>query len=288
MKMRRVVFGRVNRRDQSPMDQMPFDLEMLRSLEFARFGVFDGDKRWIVGDIEVDESRHFLAGVIGFTDIETRLHFDEATWSWVEAFSEEVEGASSQTVVPFAIDLRQDHRWTASVTSQRVRAQTFCRGLELVLKAHRVALGMQTDLEVDLVTSSVTIEEWIMNNPQIRSIKRIIRLPNPGIDISEDVRQMKSLNAKQKEETLTAHHNQSLRAVNDEGQPSDDIRKLTQGTDIGQVTISMEARGPEGIRKFSSVTNIDETYILDFDDDWQRGIALVLNALRQYSNQRAM
>ena len=92
--------------------------------------------------------------------------------------------------------------------------------------------------------------------------------------------------ARRKEETFTAHHNQSLRVVNYDGRMNDDMKKIIEGIDIGQVTVSMEARGPDGIRKFSSATNTDETYISDFADDWQLGIELVLDALREYSAQR--
>ena len=186
--MRRVVFGRVNRRYQNSLDEIPFDIDLILRSRQGGFEAVDGDRRWLVGDTRIDESESFLSGTIGFTDLETRLHFDETSGSWIKAFSEEVEGASSNAVVPFAIDLRPNRRWTASVTSQRVHAETFRRGLELALNSQRLLQDVQTDVEVDLVASPATVEEWIVHNPQIRSIKRIIKLPNPGRDISEDIR----------------------------------------------------------------------------------------------------
>ena len=288
MRKRRVVFGRVNRRYQSSIDQTPFDTEMLMLAGLGRFEATDGTKRWIVGDIKVDESMPFLSGIIGFTDPETRLHFDESADSWIKALSQEVEGASSKAVVPFAIDLRSDRRWTATVTSPRVHAETFRRGIELALNAARVSRGFQTDWEVDLVASRATVEEWVERHPEVRLIKRTIKLPNPGRDLSEDIQEMQALAARRKEESYTAGYNQILRAVDDDGHPSDAMKTLTTGTDTGQVTLYMEARGTAGTFKFSSATNTDETYVDDFADDWQLGIEFVLSALREYSKNRAV
>ncbi len=288
MKKRRVVFGRVNRRYQSSIDQTPFDTEMRLLAYLGRFEAVEGDKRWLVGDLQVDESVSFLSGVIGFTDPETRLHFDETADSWIKALSQEVEGASSKAVVPFAIDLRPDRRWTATVTSPRVRAETFRTGIELALNAARSRYGFLTDWEVDLVTSRATVDEWIENHPEVRLIRRTIKLPNPGRDISDDIREMQALAAGRKQETYTARYNQSLRAVDDDGRTSDEVKKLTIGTDTGQVTLHLEARGPAGVVTFRSATNADETYVADFADDWQLGIEFVLSALREYSQERAM
>ena len=285
MTKRRIVFGRINRRYQSSIDQTPFYHEMRMLADLGRFEAVDGDKRWIVGDIEVDESTTFLSGIIGFTDPETRLHFDETADSWIKALSEEVEGASSKAVVPFAIDLRPDRRWTASVTSPRVHAETFRRGIELALNAARYERGFRTDWEVDLVTSPATVDEWVERHPEVRLIRRTIKLPNPGRDISEDIREMRVLAAGRKQETYTARYNQNLRAVDDEGRTSRAIKNLTTGMDTGQVELYLEARGPAGVYKFWSTSKADETYVTDFADDWQLGIAFVLDALREYSKR---
>lgn len=217
MTRRRVVFGRVNRRHQSSIDQTSFEHEMRLLAALGRFEAVAGDKRWIVGDIEVDESTAFLSGIIGFTDPETRLHFDESANSWIKALSEEVEGASSKAVVPFAIDLRPSRRWTASATSPRVRAETFCKGIQLALNAARSERGFSTDWEVDLVASRETVDEWVERHPDVRLIRRTVKLPNPGRDVSEDIRQMRDLAAARKTEEYTAPYKQNLRAVDDEG-----------------------------------------------------------------------
>ena len=287
MTQRRVVFGRVNRRYQSSIDQTRFDDEMRMLAALGRFEAVEGDKRWIVGDIEVDESTSFLSGVIGFTDPETRLHFDEIANSWIKALSEEVEGASSKAVVPFAIDLRPDRRWTASVTSPRVHAETFCRGIELALNAARSERGFSTDWEIDLVASPATVEEWIKHHPVIRLIRRTVKLPNPGRDLSDDIREMRNLGAERKTEEYSARRNQNLRAVDDEGRASDAIMDMISGIDTGQVEVYLEARGPRGLVKFRWTSNVDETYVADFADDWQLGIEFVRDALREYSKQRA-
>ena len=287
MSPRRVVFGRINRRYQGSIDPSSYDIEMYMLSELGRFEASQGDKRWIVGNIARDESTFFLSGIIGFTNPEIRLHFDEASDSWIEAFSEEVEGASSQAIVPFAIDLRPDRRWTASVTSPRIRAETFCRGIELAINVARYRLGFETDWEVDVVTSRATVDRWVELHPEIRMIKRIVKLPNPRRDISQDIRDMQDLAARRKEEQYTAGRNQRLRAVDDAGRASDAIKNLTVGMDTGQVEINMEARGPRGGYKFRSVTNADDIRIPDFMDDWQLGIEVVLDALREYSDQRA-
>lgn len=287
MTQRRVVFGRVNRRHQSSIDQTPFDHEMRMLAELGRFEAAEGDKRWIVGDIEVDDSSSFLSGIIGFTDPETRLHFDKDANSWIKALSEEVEGASSKAVVPFAIDLRPNRRWTASATSPRVRAETFCRGIELALNAARAARGFSTDWEVDLVVSQATVEEWLKRHPAVRVIRRTVKLPNPGRDISEDIRQMQKLAAARKTEEYTARYNKNLRAVDDTGSASDVLKDMTAGIETGQVELYLEARGPGGPVKFRWTSNVDEAYVADFGDDWQLGIEFVRDALREYSDQRA-
>lgn len=255
--------------------------------ELGRFEATEGDKRWIVGDIEVDDSTSFLSGIIGFTDPETRLHFDESANSWIKALSEEVEGASSKAVVPFAIDLRPERRWTASVTSPRVRAETFCTGIELALNAARSARGFSTDWEVDLVASPATVEEWVERHPAVRLVRRTVKLPNPGRDISEDIRKMRDLAAARKTEEYTARYNKNLHAVDNEGRASDAIKDIAAGIDTGQVELYLEARAPGGIIKYRWTSNIDEVYIADFADDWQLGIEFVRDALREHSERRA-
>ena len=264
MTQRRVVFGRVNRRYQSSIDQTPFDHEMRMLADLGRFEASEGDKRWIVGDIEVDDSSSFLSGIIGFTDPETRLHFDKSANSWIKALSEEVEGASSKAVVLFAIDLRSDRRWTASATSPRVRAETFRRGIELALNAARSERGFSTDWEIDLVVSSATVEEWVERHPAVRLIRRTVKLPNPGRDISKDIREMRNLAAARKTEEYTAPYSKNLRAVDDEGRASDAIRDMAAGVETGQVELYLEARTLGGPIRFRWTSNVDEAYVTDF------------------------
>lgn len=287
MGQRRVVFGRVNQRYHGSIDQLSFHDQMLLVSELGHFEAYQGGKRWIVGNIAIDKTTSFLSGIIGFADLEVRLHVDEVSGSWLKASSQLVDGASSQAVVPFAIDLRPNRRWTASVTSPRIRPETFCRGFELSINRARSRLGLDMSLEVDVVTSRTTVEEWVEMHPEIRVIRRVVKLPNPRRDIAQDIQDMEDLAASRKEEQYTAGRNQNLRAVDDAGRASNAIRNLTVGLDTGQVEITMEARGPGGGSRFRSVTSPDETRIPDFMDDWQHGIELVLYALRDYSDRRA-
>ena len=287
MAKRRVVFGRVNRRNQGSLDRLSFGQEMNLLAELGRFEAQDGAKQWIVGDIQIDNSGAFLSGIIGFTDPETRLHFDESTDSWIKALSEKVAGASSKSVVPFAIDLRPERRWTANATSSRVHADTFRRGIELALNAARSTRGFPTDWEVDLVTSPATFDEWIESHRDIREIKRTIRPPNPGRDLTKDLEDMDALAARRKQEVYTAGYNQNLKVFDDEGHTTEAIKNLAFGTDTGQVTIEIEARVQGGTRKFKSKMSADDVYVEDFGNDWQLGIEFVLDALREYSDGRA-
>ena len=287
MAPRRVVFGRVNRRYQSSIDNTPFTEEMRLLAGLGRFEAVDGEKRWIVGDIEIDDSGTFLSGVIGFIDPETRLQFDDETDSWIKAIEETVEGASNKAVVPFAIDLRSDCRWTANATSPRVHPKTFRRGIELALNAARKERGWQTDWEVDLVASVRTIEEWIVSHPEIRLARRTIKLPNPGRDISRDIEDMRQLAARTKHEEYVAHPNQNLRAVDGSGNITREFSDFILGTDMGNIELTLVARGPGRTYKFSSQSMADETLIADFGDDWQLGIEFIRDALREYSERRA-
>ena len=285
---RRVVFGRINRRYQDSFDESSFRNEMQMLAELGRFEAAQSNsKRWIVGNIELHRKATFLTGIIGFADPEIRLHFNETSDSWTKGISELVAGASSQAVVPFAVDLRPDRRWTASVTSSRIRAETFCRGIERAINVARSQLGLNPDWEVDVVTSRTAVNDWIELHPEIRRIKRIIKLPNPRRDISKDIADMQDLAAQRKEEQYTAGRGQRLRAVDESGRTSDAIQNLTAGVETGQVEIDLEARGPNGSYKFRSVTNADSVRIRDFMNDLEVGIELVLMALDEYSGQRA-
>ena len=51
---RTVFFGRVNRRYQPTLIAAPFREEMERLVELGRFTADDGQKHWIVGDLEIN------------------------------------------------------------------------------------------------------------------------------------------------------------------------------------------------------------------------------------------
>ena len=68
-------------------------------------------KWWTAGDIEIRGD--FLVGIIGYSRVEARAHFNEVEWSWRKGDWAADESATKENLSPFAIDLRERNRWVA-------------------------------------------------------------------------------------------------------------------------------------------------------------------------------
>lgn len=138
-------------------------------------------RRWIAGDMMLTPSGDFLTGVRGFTEQQQQVSFDDDAFSWMKAQVEESDAASDQTIVPFAVDLRDSERWVAFATTNRLPENSFRRGFENVLNHAVAQLGlMPTAWEVDLVTSTGVIREWLQRNPLVYRLRRVLKPTNPG------------------------------------------------------------------------------------------------------------
>lgn len=93
------------------------------------------------------------------------MSFDDEAFSWMKAQVEDADAANEQTIVPFAVDLRDSERWVAFATTARLQANSFRLGFEHVLNRAVAELGlMPTAWEVDLVTSTGLIRQWLTRN----------------------------------------------------------------------------------------------------------------------------
>src|SRR5438132_3556679 len=112
---KRVAYARVNRRSDAtePFQLRPFRDDMATLVQSHQTQAEFRGATWIAADLRLDPSANFMMGILGFSDRETLVDFDPAAYSWLKGPTHEHEGASVRTMVPFAVDLREDHRWVA-------------------------------------------------------------------------------------------------------------------------------------------------------------------------------
>ncbi len=279
-----VEFCRINRRttDQS-LQPRPFGAD-LRALAASGDTVADfRGNHFIAADLRVDPSETFMTGLLGFSEQEHLRSFEIEAFSWLKGDITQIEGATSRTVVPFAIDLRTARRWAAHVVSQRIRSGVFRNALAATLNA---AVGklhlLPSEWEVDPVTATHTVFEWIDEHPEVTKFSRRIKLTNPLVDIDEARRKMRALGAVEDEETFKAGRGDSLQ-VN--GNP--EFATMLSDMETGDVEVVLVARsGKGGHVSFYSSKHADRTSISEFGSDLERGIELVLDVLRDFSEQR--
>lgn len=289
-RLRRVAFARINRRTdpQQPIDLRPFG-EDLRTLAESReikasiaANLVQAAQEWIAADLEMDPTETFLTGLIGFTSSESFYKLDPESFSWIKGQEQGPEAASDRSMVPFAVDLRDDRRWVAFGTAQRVRPQGFANAFQLALNnAVAAALQFPSVWEIDLVTSTTTISEWLDENPDVVTVKRTIRYPNPVRDLAGVHAEMADLAAKIKREEFVAPPGAHLNV-----RPQ--LTVLTEGVEDGNADLRIEARGEGGTRpRFNTRLASDEEWVDDWGADYQQGMTNVLDALRAYSARRA-
>lgn len=241
-------------------------------------------RRWVAADMTVTPDNNFMTGVLGYSEKQQQVTFDEESFSWMKGQTESSDSASEQTIVPFAIDLRAGQRWVAFSTTNRLQPQSFRTGLEAVLNEAVAALGLiPVDWEVDLVTSTSRIFEWLKQNPRVHKIKRTLKFSNPGRDLDDDRAEMRALAANRKTEEFKAPRGKTLNI------DSEEFEEKLEGTETGDLHVVLESRGSHGVRnvKFNSNDTVDESQVEDFGTDLRRGIDIVLAALREYVATKA-
>jgi hypothetical protein len=267
------------------MEMRPFVEDMLELARSKRTSItFKADagrpaRTWHAADIDFVSNHRFAVGVLGFAVSEEKRHFDEGEFSWVKGETEFSDAASEDTVVPFAVDLREHSRYVAIATSGRVKAYSAMVNLGKVLNraAHDVGL-LPADWECDLVVSQASIHKWLETYPRVRLMRRTIKFTNPGRDLDEDRAQMIALQAARKKEEFAAAYNQQL-DVN-----SDIFAEKLRGIETGDLEIYLQAR-VEGADKaeFNSNDDADKVSISDFGTDLMQGMDLVMTALAGYT-----
>lgn len=284
---RRVVFGRINRRtpDQGVLQPREFVKDMIaladshKTVHTIRSTGGKPGKRWVAADMTVTPGEEFMTGVLGFSEQQQQVTFDDESFSWMKGEVADTDSANEQTIVPFAVDLRSSARWVAFATTQRLTPQSFRGGLEMVLNEAVSALGLiPVDWEVDLVTSTSRIYDWLRENPRVHKLVRTLKFSNPGLDIDNDRQQMRALAANRKTEEFKAARGKVLNI------DSPAFQGKLEGTATGDLHVLMEARGVHGVSnvKFNSNDTVDNVYVDDFGTNLQRGIDIVLAALREY------
>lgn len=285
--MPRVEFGRINRRlpeEQGTLDMRPFREDMLALAASRETYAEVAGRTWIAADMTLDPSETFLTGILGFSDEEELTDFEQHAFSWLKGPTKTVAGASRRTMVPFAIDLRDKNRWVAFAVSQRIRAAAFGKGFQIVLNRAVAALKLlPAEWDVNIVSSPSHIEDWLEEHPEVVRFVRIVRIPNPRRIVDEDREKMQALDARVKREEFRPYQNETL-SVRD----SPLFQELISGTDTGDVAVELHARAVgRSHPRFRSDEHADETHVRDFGADLQTGMELILDALRNYAEQRA-
>lgn len=283
--MKKITFSRINRPPQEGFLGRPFseDMQILADARETRSII--NDREWIAADLTVQGD--FLTGLLGYSEEDHFRRFEPDTWSWLKAERLSAEGASESAIVPFAVDLRSDRRWVANANSQRIQAATFAKGFSIALNAAVRALNLwPSDWDVDLITSAVTVEEWVRKHPDVRSFRRVVKHPNPGRKLSNDLKEMRELAARRKTEQFTAGYDRTLRFLDEDGGLIREVQDKLEGLDEGYLDVYIEARGPGHSVRFSSRQRSDSVYVDEYGTDWEWGMQLVLDALRTYSQNR--
>ena len=279
--------ARINRRDEdlSLSDHSDFKADLLaivRAQELRTEQPVPGRAepyRWVAKDLTVDATETFLSGTIGFTTTE-RIYDDEPE-SWAKAGRELPDAGSDRSIVPFAVDLRDDRRWIGFGTSQKIRQATFCTHFEDALNRAVDTLDLLAlRWEVDLVSSMEDLDEWLREHPLIKKVTRILKMPNPQRDLSEERAAMRALRATRKrEEWTTSDRGQHLRVS------SQEFRTLLDGIEEGYVEIIL-AEGSRG-EVYNSKRRAEVVQVPDWADDLIQGMAAVQDAVANYSARRA-
>ncbi|GGB81345.1 hypothetical protein N798_00270 [Knoellia flava TL1] len=236
-------------------------------------------RQWFAADMTIIPSGDFMMGTLGYAEQLTQVEFDPDAWSWIKGATRSDDTGSEQTVVPFAIDLRESERWVAFAPTGRMQPRQFVSGFQRVLNEAVVEAGLlPVDWEVDLVTSEGRIEAWLHDHPRVFWMRRTIKFSNPGKDLSDDEAEMRALAANRKTEEFAAPRGQTLNTE------VDDFREKIEGTGRGNLDIILKARSLRGQSKqvFNSRNSADYTYVDDFGTNLEQGIETVLRALREY------
>lgn len=236
-------------------------------------------KTWFAADMEIGADGNFMVGTLGFSEPAERRQFNPEEWSWIKGDTAVSDTASEETVVPFAVDLRNSQRWVAFATAARLQPPSFTKGLQEILNQAVAEQGnIPTEWDVDLITSRSSVDAWLRTHPLVHKMRRTVKFSNPGRDIDADRQEMRALAARRKTEEFAAARNGVLNT------DSEEFRSKLNGTETGDLELELCARGDLGVTEatFKSKEQADQQQIDDFGRDLMRGMQEVLGALREY------
>lgn len=286
-RQRRVVFARINRRNNT-LDMRPFSEDM-RALAESRQTSYlvpatpeRPARTWYAADMRLAMGEDFMTGILGYSVADQKRFFDSDGWSWIKGPTEDSDAASQDTVVPFAIDLREHNRWVAFATTGRIQPASFRPALGQVLSTAAQNLHlMPADWECDPVVSQHTVQEWIEKHPLVKLLRRTVKFSNPGRDLDDVRTKMRAMRARRATEEFAAYNSQVLNV------DSEAFQDKLQGLETGDTRVQMKSREAQGVdATFDSDTRTDDTRIDDYGKDLERGMDLVLRALVVYADTR--
>ncbi len=95
---------------------------------------------------------------------------------------------------------------------------------------------------------------------------------------------MRALAARSKEEIFKASYGRTLHLEGSEA-----FSRKLDGIETGDLEVLLRARGPEGAEfVFRSEEEPERTFVPEFGDNLEEGVGQVLDALREYSERRAV
>lgn len=289
--MARVVsFARINRRQEnllSPLvEPTDFHSDLTELVESQETRALVDGLYWIAGDFERDASGDLVTGILGYESSEQFVEFDEEANSWMKGPTHEVSGATSKTMVPFAIDMRNDSRYICFAQQPTISAARFCRAFGAVLAAAVEAQGWVGQLwEVDLVAEPNDLLEWLAQNPNITKIVRVVKRPNPsGEYLQDDLNKMNLVHARRLKEEYSVGQGRGQHSMSAESPEAQSL--LTDGLEQGNVEITATAKGAGGLGStFSSKVSRAKSTVASFNDP-RVGGERVLGALRDFVTTR--
>ena len=241
----RITFARINRRtpDQSELTDRSFAMDFTALAESRQTKATQPalgprpERTWVAADLNLVAS-HYMTGTLGYYEHQTLIDFDNDAWSWLKGSTMHTESGSDKTVVPFAIDLREDRRFIAFAPAPRLLASQFASGLQRVLQSAVNREGtMAANWEVDLITFAEDVESWINLHPKVFFIRRTIKFTNPGRSLDSARSQMRDLGSRRRTEVDAAPRNRILNT------DSHTFRELLEGVETGDIDILLKSRG---------------------------------------------
>jgi len=223
-----------------------------------------------------------MIGTLGYSEHQTLIDFDTDAWSWLKGSTTHTESGSDKTVVPFAIDLREDQRFIAFAPAPRLGVAQFAAGLQRVLQsAVSREETMAAHWEVDLITFAEDVESWISLHPRVFLIRRTIKFTNPGRSLDAARSQMRDLGSRRRTEEDAAPRNRTLKT------DSQTFSELLDGVETGDIDILLKSRG-EAVgseERFKSKDQPSTTVVSRFQN-LRDGMDAALEVLRSRFSER--